>query len=204
MSNLQQLKLASIVQKQVLKLSKKATTFSGRLPSRTFSFSQKVLMENRDAAQVVGPFKLEGQVTKGFGRGSKELGIPTANFNEKVVDDLPKDLETGIYFGWTNLEGEAIVRKAVVSIGYNPFYENKTKSVETHIMWKYDEDFYDKWLKLLICGYIRPEKNYDSLQALIDDINIDIQQATASMDQEKFKIFSENALFKEVTDSQKL
>ena len=55
MSNLQQLKLASIVQKQVLKLSKKAITFSsGRLPSRTFSFSQKVLMENRDAAQVVG------------------------------------------------------------------------------------------------------------------------------------------------------
>ena len=45
------------------------------------------------------------------------------------MDDLPKDLETGIYFGWTNLEGEAIVRKAVVSIGYNPFYENKTKSV---------------------------------------------------------------------------
>ena len=45
------------------------------------------------------------------------------------MDELPKDLETGIYFGWTNLEGEAIVRKAVVSIGYNPFYENKTKSV---------------------------------------------------------------------------
>ena len=66
MSNLQQLKLASIVQKQVLKLSKKATTFSsGRLLSRTFSFSQNFLMENRDAAQVVGPFKLEGQVTKG-------------------------------------------------------------------------------------------------------------------------------------------
>ena len=40
---------------------------------------------------------------------------------------------------------------------------------------------------------------------MIDDINIDIQQATASMDQEKFKIFAENALFKEVTDnSQKL
>ena len=35
---------------------------------------------------------------------------------------------------------------------------------ETHIMWKYDEEFYGKWLKLLICGYIRPEKNYDSLR----------------------------------------
>ena len=31
-----------------------------------------------------GPFQLEGVVTKGFGRGSKELGIPTANFNQEV------------------------------------------------------------------------------------------------------------------------
>ena len=31
-------------------------------------------------------------------------------------------------------------------------------------MWKYDEPFYGKWLKVLICGYIRPEKNYDSLR----------------------------------------
>jgi len=158
-------------------------------------------MESRNPAQIVGPFKLEGQVTKGFGRGSKELGIPTANFNENVVAALPNDLETGIYFGWTNLEGDENkeIRKAVISIGWNPYYDNSKKSVETHIMWKYEEPFYGKWLKVLICGYIRPEKNYDSLQALIDDINIDIEQATASMDEEKFKIFSENAFFNETT-----
>ena len=77
-----------------------------------------------------GPFQLEGVVTKGFGRGSKELGIPTANFNQEVVDNLPDHLETGIYFGWTHLEGDGEkVRKAVVSIGWNPYYENSKKSV---------------------------------------------------------------------------
>ena len=101
---------------------------------------------------------------KGFGRGSKELGIPTANFSEAVVESLPKDLETGIYFAWTHLENDNEIRKAVVSIGWNPYYANSKKSVETHIMWKYDEQFYGKWLKVLICGYMRPEKNYDSLR----------------------------------------
>ena len=121
---------------------------------------------NRQASQLVGPFRLEGEVIKGFGRGSRELGIPTANFNEQVVSSLPSDLETGIYFAWTQLEndGDGMIRKAVVSIGWNPYYDNSKKSVETHVMHGYDNQFYGKWLKVLICGYIRPEKNYDSLR----------------------------------------
>ena len=87
-------------------------------------------MSQRQSSNLVGPFRLEGVVTKGFGRGSKDLGIPTANFNEEVVDNLPTDLETGIYFGWTHLEGDdQLVRKAVVSIGWNPYYKNSKKSV---------------------------------------------------------------------------
>ena len=37
------------------------------------------------------------------------------------------------------------------------------KSVETHILHNYEDKFYGDWLKLLICGYIRPEYNFDSL-----------------------------------------
>ena len=79
---------------------------------------------------------------------------------------LPQDLDTGIYFAWTQLEGDddCLIRKAVVSIGWNPYYDNSKKSVETHIMHKYENQFYGKWLKVLICGYMRPEKNYDSLR----------------------------------------
>ena len=88
------------------------------------------MSQNREPSKLVGPFYLEGAVTKGFGRGSKELGIPTANFSDEVVDNLPQSLETGIYFGFTHLEhDEQNIRKAVMSIGWNPYYHNTKKSV---------------------------------------------------------------------------
>ena len=50
------------------------------------------------------PLRVEGPVIKGFGRGSKELGIPTANI---PIDGLNvggrEDVESGVYFGWARL-----------------------------------------------------------------------------------------------------
>ncbi|XP_076217775.1 riboflavin kinase-like [Aptenodytes patagonicus] len=79
------------------------------------------------------PYFCRGEVVKGFGRGSKELGIPTANFSEQVVESFPSDISTGIYYGWARV-GNGDVRKMVLSIGWNPFCKNITKSVETHII----------------------------------------------------------------------
>ncbi|EGD79973.1 hypothetical protein PTSG_13009 [Salpingoeca rosetta] len=53
-------------------------------------------------AQVMA--SLEGKVVKGFGRGSKELGIPTANFPEDVVEGLPESMTQGIYYGWAQYQ----------------------------------------------------------------------------------------------------
>ena len=41
------------------------------------------------------PCFLSGDVVAGFGRGSKQLGIPTANFPENVVRALPNAFKTG-------------------------------------------------------------------------------------------------------------
>ena len=46
------------------------------------------------------PFFLRGVVVKGFGRGSKELGCPTANFSEEVVNEMPEYVKNGIYYGF--------------------------------------------------------------------------------------------------------
>lgn len=46
----------------------------------------------------------------------------------EVVKNLPEELETGIYFGWASVEN-GDVHKAVLSIGWNPFYHNKEKSM---------------------------------------------------------------------------
>ena len=83
------------------------------------------------------PIPLSGPVISGFGRGSKELGIPTANLDST---GLPQGFESGIYYGWAGLdlpeskcgvEGakEGTVLPMVMSYGWNPFYKNEVRSV---------------------------------------------------------------------------
>ena len=130
---------------------------------------------------------LEGEIVKGFGRGSREIGCPTANFNDDIVESkLPKSFNSGIYMGWARLDGdEDKVEKAVVSIGWNPFYGNTKKSVETHIIKKYDSDFYGRWMKLRICCFIRPELNFNGLEELINAIKDDIEHAKTHLDKDE-------------------
>lgn len=49
------------------------------------------------------PFLCRSQVVRASGRGSEQLGIPTANFPEQAVDNLPADVSTGIYDGWASV-----------------------------------------------------------------------------------------------------
>jgi len=123
------------------------------------------------------PFFVAGKVVKGFGRGSKELGIPTANFPEHVVASLPPTVGTGVYFGYACVDGGS-VHDMVMSVGWNPYYKNDTKSMETHIMHKFAEDFYGASLRVCMVGFIRPELNFKSLDELIAAINGDIEMAT--------------------------
>ncbi|PZC77388.1 hypothetical protein B5X24_HaOG203436 [Helicoverpa armigera] len=127
-------------------------------------------------AQKHLPLFLEGEVVKGFGRGSKDLGCPTANYPLEVVQSLPKDLVPGVYYGWAQIN-QSQIYKMVANIGWCPFYQNKQMSVETHVMHKFDEDFYGSHLKVSLVGYLRGEKNFNSLDELIEAIKQDIKNA---------------------------
>ncbi|KAJ9305634.1 hypothetical protein DTO217A2_4863 [Paecilomyces variotii] len=96
---------------------------------------------------------------------------------------------------------QATILPAVLSIGYNPFYKNTVRSVEIHIMspptsttnttttsnnFNKLPDFYSTKLNLLILGYIRPEYDYVSLEALIDDIRTDCEVAKKSLAREAY------------------
>ena len=69
----------------------------------------------------------------------------------------------------------------VMSIGYNPFYQNTTRTAEVHILYPFAHDFYGAHMRLAILGYIRPEQNYDSLDALVEDIRFDCVVARQSL-----------------------
>lgn len=54
--------------------------------------------------------------------------------------------------------------------------------METHIIHTFKEDFYGEILNVAIVGYLRPEKNFDSLESLISAIQGDIEEAKKQLD----------------------
>lgn len=45
-----------------------------------------------------------------------------------MVKSLPDSFKPGVYYGWANVD-HGPVYKMVMSIGWNPFYDNKEKSI---------------------------------------------------------------------------
>lgn len=45
-----------------------------------------------------------------------------------MVDGLPEDIKCGVYYGWAKVDNGS-VHKMVMSIGWNPQYENIKKSM---------------------------------------------------------------------------
>lgn len=131
-----------------------------RLP---YTASRKVSVVGPDQVTSPFPVRVAGTVIKGFGRGSKQLGFPTANLPLEVVEDLVVKLEgPGIYYGWAKV-ADSQVLPMVMSIGWNPYYQNEKPSAEIYIIHKFDQDFYGKELRAVILGFIRPELDYPSL-----------------------------------------
>ncbi|WVF70839.1 hypothetical protein IAT40_005633 [Kwoniella sp. CBS 6097] len=201
------------------------------------------------------PLYLEGTVTKGFGRGARFLGIPTANLPDTSLQPLNDLQMTGIYYGFArihpststplpstfptpahsgpsspsllsasapdpftsskhkvNSKGEAEVGNEeletlptvtapyppeanaqrwsrddekvwpmVMSVGWNPYFKNEKITAEVHIMHPFKADFYGHHMSVVVLGYIRPELDYVSKEALIEDIQTDVRVALNSL-----------------------
>lgn len=67
--------------------------------------------------------------------------------------------------------------------------------MEPHLLHKFETDFYGAQIKFLIAGYIRPEMNFSSLEALIKAIQNDIAQSDEWLDTPKGKSWARDALF---------
>lgn len=104
-------------------------------------------------ASITFPIRVIGTVVHGFGRGSKELGIPTgtiilqenrhlihyhlvANLDPEAVATVHHQLDSayGIYYGWAWFQNDDhasknILYPMVMSFGLNPQYNNEQPSV---------------------------------------------------------------------------
>lgn len=84
----------------------------------------------------------------------------------------------------------------MLSIGYNPYYKNTTRSIEIHILASFDRDFYGAELSLVILGFIRPEYDYEGVDALVEDIREDIRVARRSLDREGYQSWKDDKWLK--------
>jgi riboflavin kinase/FMN adenylyltransferase len=125
------------------------------------------------ARRLLGrPFRVAGEVVHGQHLG-RQIGFPTANV---VPPDGLAPLADGIYAAWGWLPGDETSRPAVAYIGSRPTVDGGERMVETHLL-DFEGDLYGKTLATDLLERIRPDARFDSLDALIAQMQIDKARA---------------------------
>jgi riboflavin kinase / FMN adenylyltransferase len=120
-------------------------------------------------------FFISGTVVSGQRRG-REIGFPTANI-ESRTEVLPLD---GIYATLFEVAGRQWLSAS--SIGLNPTFGAGPRTVESFIF-DFDRDIYGETIKLSFVKRIRGEQKFDSVEALIAQINRDVAIAKEGLRQ---------------------
>jgi riboflavin kinase/FMN adenylyltransferase len=128
--------------------------------------------ELAEANRLLGsPFELTGAVTHGDERG-RELGFPTANL---VPDEALVCPGHGVYACLA--AGESFgERAAAVSIGVRPtFNTGRGELIEAYLL-DFESDLYDQPLRLRFLARLRGERRFDTPEALIEQMHLDVRQ----------------------------
>ena len=125
------------------------------------------------AGMLGGPWTADGIVESGEQNGRK-LGFPTANLQ---LGELihPKH---GVYAVRARIEGEADWRPGVANFGRTPTTGLRDPLLETHIF-DFKGDIYGKRLEVQLVAYLRPEKRFDSLDLMVEQMHLDSAEARA-------------------------
>lgn len=118
-----------------------------------------------------------------------------------VLQGALAEAVTGIYLGWASIGASKQVYKMVMSIGFNPYYNNTEKTAEPWLLHTFEQDFYDEQLRLLVCGYIRPEANFESLEALVQRIHEDAAVTKVALTDMAFAAYEQDAFLAPQTDN---
>jgi riboflavin kinase/FMN adenylyltransferase len=130
------------------------------------------------AARDLGrPHRVEGVVVRGAQRG-RTLGIPTANLETPRYTAIPAD---GVYAGWLaslDENGNQTQRwPAAISVGTNPTFDGQHRVVEAYALDRDDLDLYGVHVAVDFAARLRGMAKFDSVDELIAQMRLDIDQA---------------------------
>ncbi|WP_193140321.1 bifunctional riboflavin kinase/FAD synthetase [Meridianimarinicoccus sp. MJW13] len=128
----------------------------------------------RDAKAMLGHWhRIDGPVLHGAKRG-RNLGYPTANMS---IDGLhpPK---FGVYAVQVEvLDGaHAGSYGGVASMGVRPMFGENRANLETHLF-DFAGDLYGAELSVALVDYLRPERKFDGIEALVAQMDADSARA---------------------------
>ena len=116
------------------------------------------------------PYSLEGVVVSGEKRGRK-LGFPTAN----IQTDYELIPDSGVYAVRARIDyGEWI--DGIANLGYNPTFQGQKFKMEVHLF-DFSADIYGCDIEVQFFDRIRSERRFSSVDELIHQLSLDIQQA---------------------------
>ena len=116
------------------------------------------------------PFAIQGEVIRGDGRG-RELGWPTANM------ELGNYLRPkyGIYAVRVRLD-DGSEHDGVASLGVRPMFDPPQELLEA-VLFDFEGDLYGRRIEVSLHHYLRPEAKFDSLEALMAQMDADAAEA---------------------------
>ena len=124
------------------------------------------------AAEMLGrDYTILGAVTRGNQLG-KKIGFPTANLSAHSEQFPPN----GVYLAEAWFEG--VLYHGVVNLGYRPTVSGgkSQRLLEIHLL-DFERDIYGEDLEVRFVRYLRPERKFESVEALARQINADVRQA---------------------------
>ena len=147
-------------------------TVNGEIVSSTTIRRAVEAGDFKKAAVMLGrEYTILGTVVHGDDLG-KKIGFPTANLSAHSEQFPPN----GVYFAEAKLEG--VVYPGVVNLGYRPTISSgkSDRVLEIHLL-DFKGEIYGRDLELRFVRYLRPEKKFDNVDALVRQIECDVQQA---------------------------
>ena len=123
------------------------------------------------AAMLGRDYTILGTVKAGDKLG-KKLGYPTANLSAHSEQFPPN----GVYLVEARIQG--VFYHGVVNLGYRPTISSgKSERVLEIYLLDFDRDIYGENVEVRFVRYLRPERKFDSLEALVRQIELDVRQA---------------------------